>query len=93
MFLIFIYSKVLVFQEKKNYVVIWGLLVYFATCIIGPRFAYFLNFMFIYLFFFFQMFFLSFIPLPWAQYTAVLFDTNNKYHKHFFSRDSKKLSK
>lgn len=36
MFLIFIYSKVLVLQGKKPYVVIWGRLVYFATCVIGP---------------------------------------------------------
>lgn len=37
MFLIFIYSKVLVFQGKKKQLCCnQGFLVYFATCVIGP---------------------------------------------------------
>lgn len=83
MFLIFIYSKVIIFQEKY-YIVIWGCLVYFATCIIGPQSAYFLSFMFIYLFFFLQIFSLSLIALTWELYTVVLFDANNIHHKPFF---------
>lgn len=70
--------------KKENYIAIWSGLVYFATYIIGPLFVYFLNFMFISLFFFLQMFSLSLITLPWEQYTVVLFGTNNIEHKPFF---------
>lgn len=70
--------------RKENYTVIWGLLVYFAACIMGLLFAYFVSFMFIYLFFLLQIFSLSLIALHWEQYTVVLLDTNNIHYKPFF---------